>query len=61
MATVLKLHACIYEPIVCIDGDFLCVQESGVGKSSIVLRFVSDSFKSALESTIGWVTITDFV
>jgi len=27
--------------------------ESGVGKSSIVLRFVSDSFKSALESTIG--------
>lgn len=27
--------------------------ESGVGKSSIVLRFVSDSFKGALESTIG--------
>ncbi|XP_048752870.1 ras-related protein Rab-22A-like isoform X2 [Ostrea edulis] len=27
--------------------------ESGVGKSSIVLRFVNDSFKPALESTIG--------
>lgn len=28
-------------------------QESGVGKSSIVMRFVTDSFKPALESTIG--------
>ena len=27
--------------------------EAGVGKSSIVMRFVRDSFKSALESTIG--------
>lgn len=27
--------------------------ESGVGKSSIVMRFVNDTFKSALESTIG--------
>ncbi|XP_059148842.1 ras-related protein Rab-22A-like [Physella acuta] len=27
--------------------------ESGVGKSSIVMRFVADKFKNALESTIG--------
>ncbi|KAK3085510.1 hypothetical protein FSP39_004418, partial [Pinctada imbricata] len=29
------------------------LQESGVGKSSIVLRFVNDTFKPSLESTIG--------
>ncbi|XP_035829382.1 ras-related protein Rab-22A isoform X2 [Aplysia californica] len=37
--------------------------ESGVGKSSIVMRFVSDKFKQALESTIGasFMTKTIFV
>lgn len=37
----------VREVKVCLLGD------SGVGKSSIVLRFVNDSFKPALESTIG--------
>ncbi|VDH98158.1 ras-related protein Rab-22A-like [Mytilus galloprovincialis] len=37
----------IREVKVCLLG------ESGVGKSSIVMRFVTDSFKPALESTIG--------
>ncbi|KAK0046419.1 Ras- protein Rab-22A [Biomphalaria glabrata] len=37
--------------------------ESGVGKSSIVMRFVADKFKNALESTIGasFMTKTIFV
>jgi GTPase SAR1 family protein len=35
--------------------------DTGVGKSSLVLRFVTNNFKPYSESTIGWVIVRSFV
>lgn len=33
----------------------ITIKDAGVGKSSLVLRFVSDTFNACSESTIGYV------